>query len=253
MAQAFLILISMLLCSVQLVAESSVWKVQKGKNVFYIGGTMHILSASDFPLPKEYDSAYNDADMLVFETDIGALGTLQVQQMMMAQSLYRDGSTLQSHLSAKTYKRLSEYCVANALPMEQMNLLKPSMVVIALTSMELIKLGVSEHGVDHFYYQLAQTDHKKIEAFESIQEQINFVTTMGEGNEDAFVRYSLSDLESIKTFYDFLVKAWRNGDENKIYQKIVAEVKSKMPKIYQTLKLKLRKKLKVQKIFKIIK
>ena len=221
----------------QLGADTSVWKVQKGKDVVYLGGTMHILRSSDFPLPKEFDLAYEDSKIVAFETDIGRLSDPKVQQQMMMQSVYTDGSTLDAHISPKTYKRLSDYCTANGFSIDQFKSLKPAMVVLAITSMELMKLGVSERGVDHFFYESAIADHKKIEAFESVQEQMHFIATMGEGNEDAFVRYAIEDLESIKEFYKLIVSAWRKGDDKKMYQKIVAEMKNKMPKVYQTLLL----------------
>ena len=33
-----------------LIAESSVWKVSKGEQSLYIGGTCHILRSADYPL-----------------------------------------------------------------------------------------------------------------------------------------------------------------------------------------------------------
>jgi hypothetical protein len=37
-------------------AESSVWKIRKGDSVMYVGGTVHMLRQSDFPLPVEFQN-----------------------------------------------------------------------------------------------------------------------------------------------------------------------------------------------------
>ena len=54
------------------IADSSVWKVQSDDSVLYIGGTCHVLRESDFPLPEEFQKAYEASATLVFETDIKA-------------------------------------------------------------------------------------------------------------------------------------------------------------------------------------
>lgn len=46
-------------------AETSLWRVSKGESELFIGGTIHLLGASDYPLPKEFEAAYKKADMLV--------------------------------------------------------------------------------------------------------------------------------------------------------------------------------------------
>src|SRR5512143_2468320 len=87
-------------------AESSVWKAQKGNTVIYLGGTFHILRETDYPLPPEFEKAYKAADTVMFETDIGKLQDPTVQQKMLTQAMYADGSTIDKHLSAKTYAEL---------------------------------------------------------------------------------------------------------------------------------------------------
>ena len=64
-----------LLFCTQAIAESSLWTIQKGGSITYLGGTCHLLRQSDFPLPPEFYKAYGASDILVFETDIAELKT----------------------------------------------------------------------------------------------------------------------------------------------------------------------------------
>jgi uncharacterized protein YbaP (TraB family) len=48
--------------------KTSVWEISNGDNVLYIGGTIHILRESDYPLPSAFDTAFNDSEIIVFET-----------------------------------------------------------------------------------------------------------------------------------------------------------------------------------------
>jgi len=228
------IMLVLLICT-QSLADSSVWKVQKDESIIYLGGTFHLLRQSDFPLPMEFDKAYRASDILVFETDLGKLHDPSTQQKLMSKAMYTDGSTIENHLSPQTYSLLNEYCASKGIPLAAIKQFKPSIVVVTITVMELAKLGVTQEGVDLFFYQLAAGDNKTVEGLETVEEQIHFVVGMGEGNEDAFVTHSIKDLESIKQKYESMVDAWKTGDAKKLNDLMVAELKSKTPKLYKEL------------------
>jgi len=224
----------LILCT-QALAESSVWRVQKGDSVFFLGGTFHLLRPSDFPLPPEFDKAYQASDLLVFETDLGRLNDASAQEKLLSQAMYADGSTIDKYLSPKTYRLLNEFCTAKGIPLENLKHFKPSIIAVTMLTVELAKLGVAQQGVDTFFYQLATQDKKATEGLETVDEQIQFVVGMGEGNEDAFITHSLRDLESIKQNYETMVEAWKKGDIKKLDALFVAEVKAKLPKLYKEL------------------
>lgn len=228
-------LMLILVLGTQAFAETSVWMVQNGKSVIYLGGTFHLLRPSDYPLPPEFNTAYRASDIIVFETDIGKMNDPSTQQKMMLQAMYADGSTVDKHLSPKTYRLLSQYCLDNGIAISQVRQFKPSIISLTLTLVELSKLGVSPEGVDTFFYKQAEQDRKPTKGLESIDEQIRFMVNMGEGNEDAFITYSIEDLKSIKQQYNAMVRAWVKGDVEKLDKLIVVDFKAKMPKIYREL------------------
>ena len=83
-----------------------VWQVSDGDHQLFLGGTVHILAASDYPLPQVFDAAYAQSERLVFETDIGATADPAFQQEMLTRLLYPAGETIQDHLSASTARDL---------------------------------------------------------------------------------------------------------------------------------------------------
>lgn len=219
-------------------AATSVWKAQKGTSVLYLGGTCHLLRESDYPLPAEFDTAYKASDTVVFETDIGKFQDPSTQQKFLANAMYADGSTLEKHLSARAYGELRAYCEANGIPLEVFNRLKPSMLMVTLTAMELLKLGVTQQGVDMFFYTLANKDKKGVEGLETVEEQINYIVTMADGNEDEFVTYSLKDMKTVRQQFDDLANAWRKGDAEKLNELMIADLKTRQPKLYEKLIVK---------------
>lgn len=213
-------------------AESLVWKVQKGDSVMYIGGTVHILRQSDFPLPAEFQKAYSSSDMLVLEADIGKMNTTEMQQKLLTKAMYTDGTTIEQHLSPETYKQLKDYCASNGIPLEGLKQLKPQIIIVLMAAMELAKFGVVQEGVDMVFYKSAQKDEKVIEGFETIDEQIDFILGMGKGNEDELIAYTINDIKSTKDNFEVMVDSWKKGDDKKLYKLIVEEIKSKTPELY---------------------
>ncbi|MDH3974280.1 MAG: TraB/GumN family protein [Deltaproteobacteria bacterium] len=235
MKTKLLVLICTVLFSSSLHAETSLWKVQSGSSVIYLGGTIHILRSSDFPLPKEFDSAYADSKIITFETDLDAMQSPEIQQLMVSQGMYSDGRTLDKVLSKEAYGKLKKYCDGLGLPLEALNRMKPSMVVFTVLALELKKLGVDSGGVDFYYDRKAAADGKKRDSLETLEEQIGFLTAMGEGNESNFVIHSIDDFKETSTLLDEMISAWRAGDIQKLSDLFVKDIKKEFPKLYKNL------------------
>jgi uncharacterized protein YbaP (TraB family) len=216
-------------------AESSVWKAQKGNSTIYLGGTCHVLRESDYPLPPEFEKAYRASDLVVFETDIAALMNPAMQQKLLAKAVYADGSTIDKHLSAKVYGELSAFCQTGGFPLQAFSRFKPSMVMVTMTMLELKKKGAGEQGVDQYFHGLALKDKKPVEGLETVDEQIGFITSMADGNEDDFVLNSLKDMKTLEDLFGKLADAWRKGDAGKLDELMDADLKLRQPKLYRRL------------------
>ena len=216
-------------------AESSVWKVQRGGSTLYLGGTCHLLRQSDFPLPVEFDRAYKVSDVLVFETDIGNLKDPLTQQKLISKAMYADGATIEDHLSAQTYSMLKEYCTAAGIPLAALKQYKPSIIALTMMTIELAKMGVTLDGVDMHFYERATRDRKDVEGLETVDEQINFIVKIGEGIEDAFIKHAINDITKIKKKYEKLVDAWKKGNVATLNDLMITEIKTKFPPLYKNL------------------
>ena len=214
---------------------ASVWQVSKAGNTVYIGGTLHILSPQDFPLPNAYGIAYNQADKLVFETDIAGLNSPRFQQDSRARLTYGDGTQLKDVLSKETYKALKAHLAARQMDITAMANYTPALISITLSFAELRLLGLTSQGVDEFYYFKAMTDGKALDWFESPQQQLEFIAALGGEDEDQMIRYALDDVKQLPKALDELKKYWQSGDMGALYQSQGKSFHDDFPKIYQQL------------------
>ncbi|MDZ4198897.1 MAG: TraB/GumN family protein [Kiritimatiellia bacterium] len=229
---AVLALLLMLVASGR--AQSSVWKVQKDGSNLYIGGTIHLLRASDYPLPPEFEKAYQASSVLVFETDMAGTQDPAFGQKLLAGAVYPEGITLRDKLKPETLQRLSQAMESAGIPMEPLLRMRPVLHVLTLTIIEYMKMGLSpDRGVDLHFHTRAIKDAKTVHSLESLEEQLRFLLSMGEGKEDDLVLQSLDDLHKAPALIESMVAAWRKGDADALWKDLIAEMKKLHPEIYK--------------------
>lgn len=236
------VVVFVLLLSVSSVfAASPVWKISKGDARLYIGGTIHVLSKTDYPLPAGFDTAYQQAAQLVFETDMQKMTVPETQQLVLQQVIYSDGRNLKQVLNQQTFQELAQYLATKKIPVAEVVGLKPGMLAVTLTMVELQRLGMGGTGVDLFYQAQALNDHKRLGQLEAVEEQIGFLATLGEGYENELISYTLRDIKDLPRTMQLIKAAWRQGDTRKLEELALAPLKQEFPPLYQTLIVKRNK------------
>jgi len=209
--------------------------------LLYIGGTIHVLSESDYPLSAEFDKAYAQSQTLVFETDIQAMQSPEFQQKVMKKMFYTEGESLKQVLSEETYKLLDQHLTSRGIPIARMENIKPGMVSMTLTVMELQRLGLGGKGVDEHFNSLAVRDKKNLLALETVDEQLAFIEKLGLGQEDEFIRYTLRDINDLAAVMQVIKTTWRSGDVEKMEADLLAPFKRDFPEVYNNLLVKRNK------------
>jgi uncharacterized protein YbaP (TraB family) len=216
-------------------AQSSVWEVEKDGRQLYIGGTIHVLSADDYPLPQQFDLAYDNSDSVVLETDIGRLRSSEFQQMALGEMIYTDGTNLRNLLKDETYEDLEAYCATRGIPAASLMVFKPGMISMTLTLLELQRLGLMGAGVDSHFNGRAKRDGKEVGQLETVEQQLSFLAAMGEGREDELIHYTLRDIGKLPDLLESIKIAWRSGDLEALDEMTLMPLKQEFPELYRIL------------------
>ena len=234
----FLGILSVLLMSVSssVIAKAPVWKVSKGKEFLYLGGTIHLLSNKDYPLPEAFQIAYQSADDVVLETDIKALQAPELQQQLLNAMSYQDHRALSNVLDRGTYDSLEALLKSRGIPIAVFDKFTPAGAIMAITQFELQKLGlIGDDGVDMHFAKRAAGDSKESLFLESFDEQLSFMQSMNNLDPNLVVKSGIKDLENIEKFWSELVDAWRTGNLQALEKLGIEEMKRDFPSLYQTI------------------
>ncbi len=218
-----------------LFAESSVWKVSKGNNQLFLGGTIHLLSKQDYPLPPEFDQAYQQSQLLVFEVEPDLVNSLAAQQKFIEYAMYTDGTTLSDVLDQATYRLLSNFLSVRGLSVDGFKTMKPGMLSVVLTVLELQRLGLAGQGVDEFFNKKSKKDNKPQLALETIDDQFQALSALGAGRENDVIRHSINEAEKISSTMQKIKQAWRAGDNQALLDITVKQSLDRFPGLYDAL------------------
>ena len=227
----------LILASIPAQAASPVWAIEKDGRLMFIGGTLHLLTPEDYPLPAGFEAAYRQAERVVFETDMDKLRGPRFQQQLQQRLTYPDGQNLRQVLRADTYRGLVEFFSARDVPMTDIDRYKPGMVVILMTVIELQRLGVVGAGVDDHFNARVSEDGKQKGQLETVAQQIEFIADMGAGNEDAMLSYNLGEIARLPETWRSMTRAWRDGDMATLADLAAKPLRQDFPEIYRSMLL----------------
>ena len=119
--------------------------------------------------------------------------------------------------------------------------IKPGMVVMTLTLIELQRLGLIGTGVDEFFNLRAINDQKQIGQLETADEQLDFIAAMGNGQESELIAYTLRDIKKLPAYMQSMKDAWRKGDNRKLKEIALTSFLKDFPDVYNQLIVKRNK------------
>ncbi|MDR1374440.1 MAG: TraB/GumN family protein [Treponema sp.] len=226
--------LGILLLSGTAAAESSVWKITKDGGSLYLGGSVHALRLKDYPMPEEFDFAFERSDMLVLETDIDRMADAGVVQQLTTRMFLPEDETLETVLNRETFKKLADRCMESGIPIETFMKYTPSMVVHLLGTIQTRQFGFNEPGADLFYASRAKEMSKAVGFLEALEIQINLLTNAASGFANEYVLYNLSDWDKAESVLNDFVVEWKKGSGKNLTMKL-KNMREIYPLVYQSM------------------
>ncbi len=187
-----------------------IWEVSGVSGKVHLLGSLHFANANFYPLRKEIQQAFLKSNNLVVEVDVNKIDPQTVQRLLIEKGTYSSFDTLENHVSAKTYQRILQYFQQRNIPPTLFDKYKPGMLVMALTSMELEKMGMSpDFGIDLYFTEQAR-GKKQILELETLNDQLDLLLNLDDS--DQLLMQTLDEFKDYPKLTRTLIKAWKTGD-----------------------------------------
>ncbi len=217
------------------------WKVSDSDNSLYLLGSFHLLKPGDYPLSRDVDTAFADADKVVFELPPEELGSPALGMQMGQAALRGDGTTLDSELPQDTRQALAAWMDANAAELQKlqmtpqvMQLFEPWFAGLMVAIVEMGKAGLDPAlGLDAHLAQRAAQAGKATAGLETGAQQIAFLDGMDRVEQLQFLQEALNGAEHGPAEIERLHDAWRRGDVDALWAGMARDMREQFPKLYQ--------------------
>lgn len=217
------------------------WKVSDADNAVYVLGSFHLLKPDDYPLSKDVDAAFANAEQVVFEMAPEEMSSPALGMKMGQAALRTDGTQLDSELAPAVAARLQAWIAANGEHLNKggvqgpmLQLFEPWFVGLMVSLTEMTKMGLDPKlGLDAHLAQKARQAGKPTAGLETGEQQIAFLDGMNKDEQLQMLAEALDESAEGRAEMEKLHRQWREGDAQGMWQGTAAEMKAEYPKLYQ--------------------
>ena len=216
-------------------AKTSVWLIESGERKVYLGGTIHMLAETDYPLPAAFDQAFESSDILVFETDMTAMQSPANAERMASSLVFTDGRSLSDVLAPETLAKLQAHLKSLGVDPKHFEAYRPAGLSLVLAIFEYQRRGWTVQGVDAFYWRRASAAGKERKFLESVEQQIGFLDSLHEVEPDQIIDRTIQESAEFDSFLELMRRAWREGDTAGIDEAGMRAMREDFPGVYRVM------------------
>ena len=238
--------VALLLCVASASAHAEppvplLWKVSDADNSVYLLGSFHLLKPGDYPLSKDVDAAFADAESLVFEIPPEEIASPELAMQMSQAALRKDGTPLDSGLSPALAAKLKAWESTHAsglqkmgLPPQALQMFQPWFVGLVISMVQMADDGLDPRlGLDQHFAAEATEKGKPTSGLETGAQQIAFLAQMDHDEQLQFLSEAIDESQDGSRELEKLHAAWRAGDIRTLWDGMAADMKRQYPKLYR--------------------
>ncbi|GHA72814.1 TraB/GumN family protein [Cognatilysobacter bugurensis] len=189
------------------------WRLSNGGATVYVLGSFHLLREQDYPLPREVDEAFWDAESVVFEVAPSELERPDNPATVRRLARAADGVRLSERLDPARASALEAALAKRGLRLGQYEEFAPWLVNGQLVA------GIShgagyrhEFGVDKHLMRRAREAGKPVSGLETFEDQMRTSAAAPVSEQLATLKALLAAPDAVASAFDALRSAWTAGD-----------------------------------------
>ncbi|ATB36441.1 hypothetical protein CYFUS_001855 [Cystobacter fuscus] len=193
----------------------------------YLTGSIHLGLPGQFTFPPSLEAALARSQALVVELDPdkAAANAQETQKLVLRLGLYAPPDGLDAHLSEETRKRLPERLEQVGLPPAAVQRMRPWLLYLTLSVLELQRAGYSEAGgIDRLLLTKAR-DTKRIVELETMEGQMSTLASLPDPVQELMLRELLEQSPLTSVNMARMTTAWQGGNPDALADLLFTQAK----------------------------
>lgn len=217
-------------------AEPAAWRVagRDGGEIVLLG-SMHLLRASDYPLPQSVNRLVDGADTVIMEVDLDDVDPAAQQRVILATALLPQGTEIADVLDANLYRLLEQGATKSGVDIALLERFEPWFLAVTLLDVGMRKIGfVPERGLEQYVVERAHGAGKEITGLETLEFQIGIFDSLPSESQREMLAQTLTELDGAETQMAAMADAWRAGKLDELSEELLEDF-AEFPGLYETL------------------
>ena len=212
------------------------WKVSDADNSVYLLGSFHLLKPNDYPLSKDVDAAFDDAEALVFEIDPAEMASPDLAAKLQKFAAIDDGKTLSQVLSKPTLDKLEQMLKVGGGSLAQVESSEPWAITMGMMIGMAQASGFrQEQGIDAHFMARAKEAGKPVSGLETVEAQFAALDAVPHAEQAYSLGELLNDPQKALAELNDLHNAWKAGDLKTLDGEMRVEMAKETPQSYRLL------------------
>ena len=197
----------------------ALWEVSDKDTTIYLFGTIHLLPRDSQWRTPRFDKAVQSSQSLVLETLIDTANPQQLAGVMAALGYSSGLPPIAERVPIAKRPQLEAAIAKTRIPRALFDRMETWAASFTLLGVQFQTLGVEgEQGVESVLRRSFTAAGKPVGQLESNHEQLSFFDRLPESAQRQLLEGALEDPQATRAQFDGMLKAWMNGDVEKIGQ-----------------------------------
>jgi len=216
--------------------KHTLWKLNgKNGNTMYLVGSVHLMKPDVYPLDDVFQTAFAEAEKVVFEIDEEIQDPVAAQQAVQKYASIEGGGLLKDRINASDYAEIKKLAKKNKVPMMIIDPFDPWFSSMNLAVMQYMNAGMSpEFGIDIHFMQRAQEAGKPILGLETMADQFGILDSVSYDLQVQMLKDVLTEEDQTIAMVDEIDENWREGDMQELEELLMTEFEDS-PEFYNKL------------------
>ncbi|MDX2236876.1 MAG: TraB/GumN family protein [Hyphomonadaceae bacterium] len=206
------------------------WSISDADSTVWLFGSVHVLRPNLVWRSARLDAALAEAEIVVFEADVGAEAATAYQALAAQRGAYPPGQTLPAALNADQRAALARAAQKVGLDARQFETVRPWLAALQLSAAAYARQGaVQSAGVETVLAARARADGARIAHLETVEQQVGFLADLSERDQIDFLLETIEAVNAGAAAATALDEAWARGDVRRLARGLDAEFDAMPP------------------------